>query len=132
MSTRRHQSHRRRRPPSRTLHAGPHLIPVVLGKDFAGIVEVVGDSVTRLTGDLVFGVVMKPYLGDGSFAEYVNVTVQYGIERLPDSLDPTIAGPSAWSDPPRLPPSLLPPMRKSLTPARHLLASARERASRHP
>ena len=45
-----------------------------------------------MVGDLVFGVVMKPYLGDGSFAEYVTVPEQYGIERLPDSLDPTTAG----------------------------------------
>ena len=70
-----------------------HRFPVVLGKDFAGTVEAVGEGVTRLVaGQPVFGVVMKPYLGDGSFAEYVTVPEQYGIERLPDSLDPTIAG----------------------------------------
>lgn len=70
-----------------------HRFPVVLGKDFAGTVEVVGEGVTRLVvGQPVFGVVMKPYLGDGSFADYVTVPEQYGIERLPDSLDPTTAG----------------------------------------
>ena len=70
-----------------------HRFPVVLGKDFAGTVEAVGEGVTRLAaGDPVFGVVMKPYLGDGSFAEYVTVPEHYGIERLPDGLDPTTAG----------------------------------------
>lgn len=70
-----------------------HRFPVVLGKDFAGTVAAVGGDVTRLVvGDIVFGVVMKPYLGDGSFAEYVTVPEQYGIERLPDRLDSTTAG----------------------------------------
>jgi len=70
-----------------------HRFPVVLGKDFAGTVEAVGEGVTRLAaGDPVFGVVMKPYLGDGSFAEYVTVPEHYGIERLPDSLDLRTAG----------------------------------------
>ena len=77
-----------------------HRFPVVLGKDFAGIVEAVGEGVTHFApGEPVFGVVMKPYLGDGSFAlgdgsfaEYVTVPEQYGIERLPNSLDPATAG----------------------------------------
>ncbi|MGO9335831.1 MAG: alcohol dehydrogenase catalytic domain-containing protein [Acidimicrobiales bacterium] len=70
-----------------------HRYPVVLGKDFAGTVAAVGDGVTRFApGDAVFGVVMKPFLGDGSIAEYVTVSEQYGIERLPDGLDATTAG----------------------------------------
>jgi len=70
-----------------------HRFPVVLGKDFAGTVEAAGEGVIRLApGDPVFGVVMKPYLGDGSFAEYVTVPDEYGLERLPDRLDPLIAG----------------------------------------
>lgn len=51
-----------------------HRFPAVLGKDFAGTVEAVGEGVTRVVvGDEVFGTVMKPFVGDGSFAEYVTV-----------------------------------------------------------
>jgi len=70
-----------------------HRYPVVLGKDFAGTVEAVGAGVTRFApGDPVFGVVMKPYLGDGSLAEYVTVPEQYGIEHLPEGLEVATAG----------------------------------------
>lgn len=47
-----------------------HRFPVVLGKDFAGTVESVGPGASRFaTGDPVFGVVMKPVLGDGTLNE---------------------------------------------------------------
>jgi NADPH:quinone reductase-like Zn-dependent oxidoreductase len=70
-----------------------HRYPVVLGKDFAGTVEAVGDGVTRFTvGDAVFGVVTKPYLGDGGFSEYVTVLEEIGIAALPTGLDPAVAG----------------------------------------
>lgn len=65
-----------------------HRFPVVLGKDFAGTVDAVGTGVdTYHVGDRVFGVVTKPYLGDGSFAEYVTVPVSVGIAALPESID---------------------------------------------
>lgn len=70
-----------------------HRYPVVLGKDFAGTVAAVGDGVTRFAaGDAVFGVVTKPYLGDGGFGEYVTVLEQVGITALPDGVDRAVAG----------------------------------------
>ncbi|WP_319460261.1 NADP-dependent oxidoreductase [Micromonospora sp. RTP1Z1] len=67
--------------------------PVVLGKDFAGTVEAVGDGATRFgIGDPVFGVVMRPYLGDGAWGEYLVVGEEYGITRVPDGLDLPTAG----------------------------------------
>ncbi|MFS8478610.1 MAG: NADP-dependent oxidoreductase [Micromonosporaceae bacterium] len=67
--------------------------PVVLGKDFAGTVEAVGDGTTRfIAGDLVFGVVMKPFLGDGAWGEFLVVGENYGITRIPEGLDPAVAG----------------------------------------
>ncbi|WP_309117589.1 NADP-dependent oxidoreductase [Saccharothrix sp.] len=66
--------------------------PVVLGKDFAGHVESVGDGADFHPGDDVFGVVMRPTLGQGGFAEYVVVNAQYGIARIPDGLDHARAG----------------------------------------
>jgi NADPH2:quinone reductase len=65
-----------------------HRFPVVFGKDFAGTVDAVGAGVTGYqVGDRVFGVVTKPYLGDGSFGEYVTVPVAVGIAKLPDNVD---------------------------------------------
>ncbi|MFI6503862.1 NADP-dependent oxidoreductase [Nonomuraea typhae] len=67
--------------------------PVVLGKDFSGTVEEAGDGVTSLApGDEVFGVVMRPSLGQGGFAEYVVVSEQYGLAKLPGGLGHARAG----------------------------------------
>ena len=69
-----------------------HRFPVVLGKDFAGTVDAVGAGVEGYeTGDRVFGVVTKDYLGDGSFAEYVTVPVAVGLTRIPESVSFTEA-----------------------------------------
>jgi NADPH:quinone reductase-like Zn-dependent oxidoreductase len=70
-----------------------HRFPVVLGKDFAGTVEAVGEEVTGFrAGDHVFGVVMKPFLGDGGLGEYVTVGEGDGLTHLPDGLSHTDAG----------------------------------------
>ena len=51
-----------------------HRFPLVVGKDFAGTVEALGEGVEGYAvGDAVFGVVTKPFLGTGSLAEYVTV-----------------------------------------------------------
>jgi NADPH:quinone reductase len=64
-----------------------HRFPLVLGKDFAGEVDAVGTSVTDYAvGDRVFGTVTKPYLGDGSFADYVTVPTAIGIAKLPENV----------------------------------------------
>jgi NADPH:quinone reductase-like Zn-dependent oxidoreductase len=70
-----------------------HRFPVVLGKDFAGTVQAVGEGVTRFQpGDQVFGVVTKAYLGDGGFGEYVTVPQDVGIAKLPEGVDVAAAG----------------------------------------
>ena len=69
-----------------------HRFPVVLGKDFAGVVDEVGEGVDDYAvGDRVFGVVTKNFLGDGSFGEYVTVPTAVGIAKLPESIEFTQA-----------------------------------------
>lgn len=64
-----------------------HRFPVVLGKDFAGTVDAVGPGVRGYTvGDRVFGVVTKPFLGDGSFGDFVTVPVAVGLAKLPENV----------------------------------------------
>ena len=70
-----------------------HRYPVVLGKDFAGVVEANGEGASKYSvGDRVFGVVMTPYLGEGGFGEYLIVSEQFGIAKIPESLDFALAG----------------------------------------
>jgi NADPH:quinone reductase-like Zn-dependent oxidoreductase len=70
-----------------------HRYPVVLGKDFAGVVEAIGEGASKFSiGDQVFGVVMTPYLGEGGFGDYVIVSEQLGIAKIPDGLSITEAG----------------------------------------
>jgi NADPH:quinone reductase len=72
-----------------------HDYPVVLGRDYAGIVEQVGDGVSGYAaGDEVFGFLMhaNPNVGDGSWAEYVVVIEDASIAPVPEGLDLTIAG----------------------------------------
>ncbi len=70
-----------------------HRFPLVLGMDFAGTVEAVGEGVEGFAaGDAVFGVALKPFLGGGALAEYVTVSAGYGVARLPEGLDVAAAG----------------------------------------
>ena len=72
----------------------PHEFPVTLGRDFAGIVEQAGDSVTGVSaGDEVFGFVpaMVPTVHAGSWAESIAVP-EAGLIRKPDGVDPATAG----------------------------------------
>ncbi|MER7689801.1 NADP-dependent oxidoreductase [Streptomyces sp. NPDC097610] len=70
-----------------------HRFPLVVGKDFAGTVEALGEGVEGFAlGDAVFGVVMKPFLGTGSLAEYVTVPAGYGVAAIPEGVDVRDAG----------------------------------------
>ncbi|MFI7704318.1 NADP-dependent oxidoreductase [Nonomuraea sp. NPDC049480] len=70
-----------------------HRFPLVIGKDFAGTVEALGEGVDGFeVGQPVFGVVMKPFLGTGSLAQYVAVSAAYGVAPVPDGLSVQEAG----------------------------------------
>jgi NADPH:quinone reductase-like Zn-dependent oxidoreductase len=61
-----------------------HRYPVVIGKDFAGVVAAVGEGVdTFAVGDRVFGVVTRDFLGDGSIGEFVAVPATVGVAHTP-------------------------------------------------
>ena len=66
-----------------------HRYPVVGGKDYAGVIESVGEGVTSLAvGDEVVGITPgEPYLSRGSYAELVVVPAAGFIERKPANLD---------------------------------------------
>ncbi|MBD9727330.1 NADP-dependent oxidoreductase [Streptomyces caniscabiei] len=70
-----------------------HRFPLVLGQDFAGTVEALGEGVDGLAvGDAVFGLVLKPYLGAGSLAQYVTVPAGHGVARIPAGVTAEDAG----------------------------------------
>nr|WP_269329726.1 NADP-dependent oxidoreductase [Kineosporia babensis] len=70
-----------------------HRYPVVLGKDFAGTVEAIGEGVTRFAvGQSVFGVVTKAHLGEGGLGELTTVAEAIGITTWPEGLEPATAG----------------------------------------
>ncbi|MFJ9010157.1 NADP-dependent oxidoreductase [Streptomyces canus] len=70
-----------------------HRFPLVLGQDFAGVVEALGGGAEGFAvGDAVFGVVMKPFLGAGSLAEYVTVPAGHGVARIPAGVTTGDAG----------------------------------------
>lgn len=70
-----------------------HRFPAILGGDFAGVVDAIGSGVTGLSvGEDVFGVVSKPYLGGGSFADFVTVIPKVGLARRPKGVPVEAAG----------------------------------------
>jgi NADPH2:quinone reductase len=75
----------------------PHELPVLVGRDYAGVVEQVGAGVTGFAaGDEVFGFVpgMSPVVRDGAWAELI-VVPQDQVAHLPDGVDLTQAGAAA-------------------------------------
>jgi NADPH:quinone reductase len=69
--------------------------PVILGRDYAGIVEEVGVAVTGYTaGDKVFGFLLhaNPTARDGTWAELITVTEDLSIAPLPAGVDLATAG----------------------------------------
>jgi NADPH2:quinone reductase len=71
--------------------------PVILGRDYAGVVEQAGSDVTRYTiGDEVFGFLMhaNPTVRDGTWAELITVPQDMFIAKAPESVDVTVAGAS--------------------------------------
>jgi NADPH:quinone reductase len=69
--------------------------PAILGRDYAGVVEQVGDDVTNYAaGDNVFGFLLhaNPTVHEGSWAELITVPEGTTIAHLPDSVDLGTAG----------------------------------------
>ena len=71
----------------------PAVFPMVLGVDGAGVVEAAGEGTTRfVTGDEVFGQLFIPPIGaSGTYAEYVAVTAEAPLARVPDGVDLVVA-----------------------------------------
>jgi len=71
----------------------PVIFPMVLGVDGAGIVETVGEGITRFSpGDRVFGQLFIPPIGaSGTYADYVAVTGEAPLACVPDGLDLVLA-----------------------------------------
>jgi NADPH2:quinone reductase len=72
-----------------------HGFPVLLGRDYAGVVEQVGADVTRYAaGDEVYGFLLhaNPTVHDGAWAELIVVSQDNQIARKPASVDFAAAG----------------------------------------
>src|SRR3954452_4656204 len=69
--------------------------PVILGRDYSGVVEQVGTDVTRYrVGDKVFGFLLhaNPTVHEGSWAELITVPEDTTIAHVPDSVELATAG----------------------------------------
>ena len=71
----------------------PATFPMVLGADCAGVVEMVGEETSRFAvGDDLFGQLLIAPLGSaGTYAEYVAVTEDAPLARVPTGLDDLVA-----------------------------------------
>lgn len=70
----------------------PHVFPLIVGVDGAGIVTETGAGVTRFkTGDKVYGQMLHSPVGEGSYAEYVVVPETAAIAMAPESIPLTDA-----------------------------------------
>ncbi|MBO8188802.1 NADP-dependent oxidoreductase [Streptomyces spirodelae] len=70
----------------------PYDFPLVLGADFAGVVESAGPETYRfITGEQVFGHVVSEPVGRGTYAEYVVVNESGSIARAPAAIPLTAA-----------------------------------------
>jgi NADPH:quinone reductase-like Zn-dependent oxidoreductase len=85
-------------PGDRTLASGdwqpaPATFPMVLGADCEGVVESVGEETRKFSrGDELFGQLLIAPIGSaGTYAEYVAVTEDAPLARVPKGLDPVLA-----------------------------------------
>jgi NADPH2:quinone reductase len=77
-----------------------HDFPVVLGRDFAGVVEQVGSDVTRYAeGDELYGAVpaANPTVHDGTWAELIVVPEDNFVARKPAGVEFAAAGSAPWA-----------------------------------
>lgn len=76
----------------------PHVFPMILGTDAAGVVVETGAGVTRFkAGDKVYGQVIHAPVGEGAYAEYVTVPDTVAMAKAPEkiSLADAAAAPTA-------------------------------------
>jgi NADPH:quinone reductase len=85
-------------PMDRTLASGdwrpmPATFPMVLGADGAGVVEKLGEGASRFSvgDDLVYQLLIPPLGSAGTYAEYVAVTEDAPLTRVPSGLDDVVA-----------------------------------------
>jgi NADPH:quinone reductase-like Zn-dependent oxidoreductase len=72
-----------------------HQYPVILGRDYAGVVEQTGAAVSAYRpGEQVYGFVLhaNPAVHDGAWAELITVSEELSIAPAPDGIDLAIAG----------------------------------------
>lgn len=65
----------------------PHVFPLIMGVDGAGIVTEIGAGVTRFkVGDKVYGQMLHAPVGEGSYAEFVVVPETAALAIAPESI----------------------------------------------
>lgn len=70
----------------------PHLFPLILGVDGAGVVEAIGADVQRFKpGDQVLGQFLFGRAGQGSYADYAVIDQNAVLSRYPQTLPATLA-----------------------------------------